>query len=82
MGKMHGSRWATPVAGLSNEVVGIPNAELKEPYETQAYGFVVLEGAHSDGSRSARRKVGFETLPMTDKPVVRADDDYYPPSGI
>ena len=65
-----------------NEVVAIPNAELKEPYETQAYAFVVLEGAHGDGSRSARRKAGFETLPMSDKPVVRANDDYYPPSGM
>ena len=65
-----------------NEVVSIPNAELKEPYETQAYAFVVLEGAHGDGSRSARRKVGFETLPMSDKPAVRPDGDYYPPSGI
>lgn len=65
-----------------NEVVGIPNAEMNEPYETQAYAFMVLEGAHGDGARAARRKVGFETLPMSDKPAVRADDDYYPPSGI
>jgi hypothetical protein len=65
-----------------NEVVGIPNAEMKEPYETQAYAFMVLEGAHGDGSRSARRKAGFETLPMSDKPAVRGDTDYYPPSGI
>lgn len=65
-----------------NEVVSIPNAELKEPYETQAYAFVVLKGAHGDGSRSACRKVGFETLPMSDKPAVRPDGDYYPPSGI
>lgn len=43
---------------------------------------MVLEGAQGDGSRSARRKAGFETLPMSDKPVVRADDDYYPPSSI
>ncbi|MBS2019749.1 MAG: VCBS repeat-containing protein [Deltaproteobacteria bacterium] len=65
-----------------NEVVSIPNAEMKEPYETQAYAFLVLEGAHGDGSRSARRKAGFETLPMSDKPAVRASDDYYPPSGM
>jgi hypothetical protein len=65
-----------------NEVVGIPNAEMKVPYETQAYAFMVLEGAHGDGSRSARRKAGFETLPLSDKPAVRAADDYYPPSGI
>jgi hypothetical protein len=65
-----------------NEVVGIPNAEMKEPYETQSYAFVVLEGAHGDGSRSARRKAGFETLPQSDKPAVRTGEDYYPPSGI
>ncbi len=65
-----------------NEVVGIPNAEMKEPYETQAYAFMVLEGAHGDGSRSARRKAGFETLPLSDKPAVRGDTDYYPPIGI
>ena len=65
-----------------NEVVGIPNAEMKEPYETQGYAFTVLEGAHGDGSRSARRKAGFETLPMSGKPAVRPDGDWYPPSGI
>lgn len=65
-----------------NEVVGIPNAEMKEPYETQAYAFMVLEGAQGDGSRAARRKAGFETLPLSDKPAVRSDTDYYPPSGI
>jgi len=64
------------------EVVGIPNAEMKEPYETQGYAFMVLEGGFGDGSRSARRLAGFETLPFSDKPAVRAGDDYYPPSGI
>ena len=28
-----------------NEVIGLPNAEMKEPYETQAYAFTVLDGA-------------------------------------
>lgn len=65
-----------------NEVVGIPNAEMKEPYETQGYAFMVLEGAHGDGARSARRKAGFEVLPMSDKPAVRAADDDYPPDGV
>jgi len=65
-----------------NEVVGIPNAEQFEPYETQGYAFMVLEGAHGDGSRSARRKAGFETLPFTDKPAVRAQGDWYPPDGV
>jgi hypothetical protein len=64
------------------EVVGIPNAEMHEPYETQGYAFMVLEGAFGDGARSARRLAGFETLPFSDKPAVRAEDDYYPPSGI
>jgi len=66
----------------TNEVVGIPNAEQYQPYETQAYAFMVLQGAYGDGSRSARRLPGFETLPMSDKPAVRASGDWYPPSGI
>jgi hypothetical protein len=65
-----------------NEVIGLPNAEMKEPYETQGYPFVVLEGAHGDGSRSAMRKPGWEVFPMSAKPAVRADGDWYPPSGV
>ena len=38
-----------------NEVLGIPNVEMHEPYETQAYALMVLEGAYGDGSRSAMR---------------------------
>jgi hypothetical protein len=65
-----------------NEVVGIPNAEMYDPYVTQGYAFTVLEGAYGDGSRAARRLAGFETLPFTDQPPVRADGDWYPPDGI
>jgi hypothetical protein len=65
-----------------NEVVGLPNAELEEPYETQAYAFMVLDGAHGDGSRSARRHRGFERPPLSGKPAVRPDGDWYPPTGI
>jgi hypothetical protein len=65
-----------------NEVIGLPNAELKEPYETQAYAFMVLDGAQNGGVRSARRHKGFVTLPLSGKPAVRADGDWYPPSGI
>ncbi len=65
-----------------NEVIGLPNVELKEPYETQAYAFMVLDGAHGDGSRSARRHRGFERPPLSGKPAVRPDGDWYPPSGI
>ena len=65
-----------------NEVIGLPNAELKEPYETQAHAFMVLDGAYGDGSRSARRHEGFTTLPKSGKPAVRASGDWYPPSGI
>ena len=32
-----------------NEVIGLPNAEMKEPYETQAYAFMVLDGAQKGG---------------------------------
>jgi len=65
-----------------NEVIGMPNAELKEPYETQGYAFMVLQGAHGDGSRSAMRLPGWEKLPMSSKPAVRADGDWYPPDGV
>jgi FG-GAP-like repeat len=65
-----------------NEVIGLPNVEKHEPYETQAYAFMVLDGAYGSGNRSARRHKGFRKLPLTRKPAVRADGDWYPPSGI
>ena len=65
-----------------NEVIGLPNAEMKEPYETQAYAFVVLDGAQNGGVRSARRHDGFDQPPLSAKPTVRPDGDWYPPSGI
>ncbi len=63
-----------------NEVVGIPNVELYIPYETQAYAVMVLEGAYGDGTRSARRKSGWEVLPRGDTPI--DVDGWYPPSGV
>ena len=71
-GRPRRRRSPTSTATASNEVIGIPNAEKKEPYETQAYAFMVLDGAYGDGVRSARRHTGFETLPLTGKPAVRA----------
>ena len=67
-----------------NEVIGLPNVEMKEPYETQAHAFMVLDGAQDRGGRrrSARRHKGFLTPPLTGKPAVRPDGDWYPPSGI
>jgi hypothetical protein len=65
-----------------NEVIGLPNVEKKEPYETQAYAFMVLDGAYGSGARSARRHKGFTKLPLTRKPAVRPAGDWYPPSGI
>jgi hypothetical protein len=65
-----------------NEVIGLPNVEKKEPYETQGYAFMVLDGAQGKGGRSARRHKGFRRLPLTAKPAVRPDGDWYPPSGI
>ncbi|MDY0004712.1 MAG: VCBS repeat-containing protein [Polyangia bacterium] len=63
-----------------NEVLGVPNVELHEPYETQAWAIMVLEGAHGDGSRSAMRKAGWETLPRGGWPV--EVDGWYPPGGV
>lgn len=65
-----------------NEVIGLPNAERKEPYETQGYAFMALDGAHGDGSRSARRHPGFAKPFLTRKPAVRPAGEYYPPDGI
>jgi hypothetical protein len=65
-----------------NEVIGVPNVERKEPYETQAYAFMVLDSAQGSGKRSARRHRGFRRPPLSDKPAVRPDGDWYPPSGI
>jgi VCBS repeat protein len=65
-----------------NEVIGLPNVERNEPYETQAYAFMVLDGAYGSGARSARRHKGFRRLPLTRKPAVRPAGDWYPPSGI
>jgi hypothetical protein len=65
-----------------NEVIGLPNVEQHEPYETQAYAFMVLDGAYGTGRRSARRHRGFRTLPLTGKPAPRPAGDWYPPSGI
>ena len=63
-----------------NEVLGVPNIEMHVPYETQAYGIMVLEGAHGDGSRSGMRKAGWEILPRGDAPI--AVDGWYPPGGV
>jgi hypothetical protein len=41
---------------------------------------MVLEGAQGDGSRSAMRKAGWETLPRGGKPI--AVDGWYPPGGV
>ncbi len=65
-----------------NEVIGLPNAEMKEPYETQGYAFMAFDGAQNAGARSARRHAGFTVPVMSGKPAVRADGDWYPPSGI
>jgi len=63
-----------------NEVLGVPNVEMHEPYETQAYAIMVLEGSHGDGSRSAMRKAGWETLPRGGKPI--SVEGWYPPGGV
>jgi hypothetical protein len=62
------------------EVVGVPNVEMHVPYLTQAYAIMVLEGSHGDGSRSARRKAGWEELPRGSNPI--HVDGWYPPGGV
>lgn len=63
-----------------NEVLGVPNVELHDPYVTQAWAIMVLQGAYGDGSLSAMRKSGWETLPRGQSPVLV--DGWYPPTGV
>lgn len=63
-----------------NEVLGVPNVEVNVPYETRAYAIMVLEGAHGDGSRSAMRKSGWETLLRGGTPI--SVSGWYPPAGV
>lgn len=63
-----------------NEVVGAPNIEMHEPYETQAYGIFVLKGAYGNGDESAMRKEGWEVIPRGEKPI--SVDGWYPPGGV
>lgn len=62
-----------------NEVIGVPNVEMHDPYVTQAYALMALEGAYGDGSRSALRKAGWETMPRGGAPILAVD---YPPIGV
>jgi hypothetical protein len=63
-----------------NEVIGVPNVEKGIPYVTQAYALMALQGAHGDGSRSAMRLPGWETLPRGSAPITV--DGWYPPGGV
>lgn len=63
-----------------NEVLGVPSVEKNIPYETLAYTLMVLEGAYGDGSRSAMRLAGWETLPQGGAPM--NVDGWYPPMGV
>ena len=65
-----------------NEVIGLPNVERGEPYVTQAYAFMALDGAQNGGVRSAMRHAGFVHPALSTKPAFRPDGDWYPPSGI
>jgi hypothetical protein len=65
-----------------NEVIGVPNVEENEPYETIFHAVMVLEGSHGDGSRSAMRLPGWEQLPTSGAPWPREPGDWYPPSGV
>lgn len=64
-----------------NEVVGVPNCEMDEPYFTYHHAVMVLEGDYAaTGHRSARRLAGWEELPLTEQPMF--NDDWYPPSVV
>jgi hypothetical protein len=65
-----------------NQVIGFPNGETGTPYVTQGYLLAVFDGQYGDGGIAAMRHPGFEVMPISQQPVIRADDDDYPPSGI
>lgn len=62
------------------EIIGVPNVEMHEPYQTQAWAIMVLEGAHGDGERAAMRKAGWEKLPRGLGAL--NVDGWYPPTGV
>jgi hypothetical protein len=63
-----------------DEVIAVPNVEFGDPYVTQAYAVMVLQGAGGDGSRSGRRLPGWETLPRGGVPMNVGG--FYPANGI
>jgi hypothetical protein len=64
-----------------NEVIGVPNVEMDEPYHTYHHAVMVLEGDYAaTGHRSARRLPGWEELPLTEEPMFNAD--WYPPGVV
>lgn len=88
----NGQMWlqftATPptVADLDgdgkNEVIAFSNGETNDPYETQGFLLAVLDGNQGDGERAGMRHAGFEAMPMSEKPPLRGDGDWYPPDGV
>jgi hypothetical protein len=65
-----------------NEVLGFPNGERNEPYETQAHLLMVLQGNYGDGEKAGTRLLAFTQLPSSDQPPVRGSGDWYPPDGV
>ncbi len=64
-----------------NEVVGVPNVEMDEPYHTYHHAFAVYEGDYdANGHRSGRRLPGWEEMPLSEEPFY--NDDWYPPAVV
>ena len=64
-----------------NEVVCVSNVEKDEPYDTKHHSIMVLEGSYGDGSRSALRLDGWESLPCSGYPLSRSGHTWYPPAN-
>lgn len=64
-----------------NEVVCVSNVEKDVPYDTKHHSIMVLEGSYGDGSRSARRLAGWESLPSSGYPLSREGHTWYPPTN-
>lgn len=62
-----------------NEVVGVTNVEMDEPYDTKHHSIMVLQGDYGTGDVSGMRLPGWETLPSSGYPLDRGSRTWYPP---
>ena len=62
--------------------IGLPERGMKEPYETQAYAFMVLDGAQGGGAQLGAPPPGLHNVAAGRASRRYAAGDWYPPCGI